>query len=394
MHDGIPRARDGRFRVAFAAVFTACMLGFLSVGCVLPVLPRYVRGPLDGGDVAVGVVIGAFAVAAIVTRPIAGRAADARGRRVVVFAGMLAMVLAGALYYVPAGIPALLASRLALGIGEGLVFTAGLAWVVDLAPEARRGQVMGLFGLSIWLGLSIGPAIGEGLRTALGYDAVWAFALLAPAVGALVTLQITDRRGRTNPPARSSLLPPAAIRPGSALAMAAVGNAAITAFIVLYLDSRGGHGALVFVLFAVAVVGSRLLGSRLPDLVGGRRAALAAAGAEATGLAVIALADHWTLAAAGAMLVGTGWSLLFPSLALMVVSDAGERRRAEALGTYTAFFDLGFGLGAPLLGVISSLAGYPAAFWAAAGFALAGGVITAGGASGRVRAAAAQKASA
>ena len=94
------------------------------------------------------------------------------------------------------------------------------------------------------------------------------------------------------------------------------------------------------------------------------------------------------------MLVGTGWSLLFPSLALMVVSDAGERRRAEALGTYTAFFDLGFGLGAPLVGVISALAGYPAAFWAAAAFALAGGAITAAGASRRVGAAAAQRASA
>jgi MFS family permease len=370
------------------------MLGFLSVGCVLPVLPRYVRGPLDGGDVAVGIVIGAFAVAAIVTRPVAGRLADAHGRRVVVLAGTLAMSVAGALYFMPAGIPGLLASRLALGAGEGLVFTAGLAWVVDLAPEARRGQVIGLFGLSIWLGLSIGPAIGEGLRTSLGYDAVWAFALLAPVVGALVTLRITDPRGRGAAVARTSLLPRAAIRPGSALAMAAVGNAAITAFIVLYLDSRGGHGALVFVLFAVAVVGSRLLGSRLPDLVGGRRAALAAAAAEATGLAVIALANHWPLAAVGAMLVGAGWSLLFPSLALMVVTGAGERRRAEALGTYTAFFDLGFGLGAPLVGVISALAGYPAAFWAAAGFAVVGGAITAAGAGRDVRATAPQRASA
>ena len=63
----------------------------------------------------------------------------------------------------------------------------------------------------------------------------------------------------------------------------------------------------------------------------------------------------------------------------MVVTDAGERRRAEALGTYTAFFDLGFGLGAPLVGAISSLAGYPAAFWASAAFAVAGGVNHRGG---------------
>ena len=369
------------------------MLGFLAVGCVLPVLPRYVRGPLDASDLVVGVVIGSFAVAAIVTRPLAGRLADARGRRAVVFAGMLAMALAGALYFVPAGIPGLLLTRLALGVGEGLVFTAGSAWVVDLAPQDRRGQIIGLFGLSIWVGLSLGPAIGDSLLNLLGYDAVWTFALLTPLAGAVLVARLADPHV-PGAPERRSFLPHAALRPGSALAMAAVGNAAITAFIVLYLEGRGGHGALVFVLFAIAVVGSRLLGSRLPDVIGPRRSAVAAAGAETAGLAIIALASHWTVAAAGAMLVGTGWSLLFPSLALMVVTDAGERRRAEALGTYTAFFDLGFGLGAPLVGAISSLAGYPAAFWASAAFAVAGGVITAVGRSTRVSGAATQRASA
>lgn len=357
------------------------MLTFLAVGAVLPVLPRYVRGPLGSTDLVVGVVIGAFAVTAIVTRPLAGRAADARGRRKVVLAGAVAVAIAGALYFVPAGIPGLLLARLVLGVGEGLVFTAGAAWVLDLAPEDRRGQIIGLFGLSIWVGLSAGPAIGDALLSVGGYDAVWAFSVLSPIAGAAVALCMVDR-GVRSVPERRSLLPRAAIRPGSALALAAVGNAAISAFIVLHLASRGGHGTLVFVLFAAAVVGSRLLGSRLPDLVGARRSAMAAAGSEAVGLVIIALADDWTGAAAGAVLVGGGWSLLFPSLALMVVTGAGESRRAEALGTYTAFFDLGFGLGAPLIGAVASLADYPTAFWVAAGFAVAGGAVTALGAVG------------
>lgn len=372
-------------RLAFAGVFVACMLGFLAVGSVLPVLPRYVRGPLDSSDVAVGVVIGAFALAAIVTRPLAGRVADARGRRTVVLAGTLALGAAGALYFLPLGVVGLLFARLVLGVGEGLVFTAGTAWVVDLAPVDRRGQIIGLFGLSIWTGLSLGPAIGEGVLSLGGYDAVWAFAALAPLAGALVAMRIPEVRGFRTAPERRSLLPVAALRPGSALAMAAVGNAAISAFIVLHLASRGGHGTLVFVLFAAAVVGSRLLGSRVPDRLGGRRSAAMAAGTEAAGLAIIALAGHWTLAAAGAMLVGAGWSMLFPSLALMVVTGAGEQRRAEALGTYTAFFDLGFGLGAPLIGAVAALAGYPAAFWVAAAFALGDGIVT-GTAPPRVRA--------
>ena len=59
--------------------------------------------------------------------------------------------------------PGLLVARLVLGAGEGAVFTAGATWVVDIAPVARRGQAIGLFGLAVWGALSAGPLIGEGL---------------------------------------------------------------------------------------------------------------------------------------------------------------------------------------------------------------------------------------
>ena len=40
------------------------------------------------------------------------------------------------------------------------------------------------------------------------------------------------------------------------------------------------------------------------------------------------------------------------------------------MGTFTAFFDLGVGLGGPLAGIAAAAGGYPAAFWFAAGCAL------------------------
>ena len=54
---------------------------------MLPVLPRYVRGPLDAGNVAVGVVIGSYAVTGLLLRPFAGRLADHRGRKPTVLIG-------------------------------------------------------------------------------------------------------------------------------------------------------------------------------------------------------------------------------------------------------------------------------------------------------------------
>src|SRR5688572_13025977 len=72
--------------VAFAHVFLATLFCFVAVGAVLPILPRYVVGPLAGGDVEVGLVAGVFAFTSIIGRPIGGRLADERGRRIVVLA--------------------------------------------------------------------------------------------------------------------------------------------------------------------------------------------------------------------------------------------------------------------------------------------------------------------
>jgi MFS family permease len=180
---------SGRSLTAFAGVFGSALLAFLAVGCVLPVLPRYVHGPLHAGDVWVGVVTGAFAFTAVVARPVAGRLADRRGRRAVVSGGALLVALGGALYFIPGGVPSLLVARLVLGAGEGAVFTAGATWVVDLAPVARRGQAIGLFGLAVWGALSAGPLIGEGLFQAGGYSLVWAFATVSPLVGVVLALR-------------------------------------------------------------------------------------------------------------------------------------------------------------------------------------------------------------
>ena len=355
---------------AFAGVFSATLLGFLAIGAVLPVLPRYVTGPLGEGDVWVGVVTGAFAVTAVIGRPIGGRWADRRGRRRVVLCGLLLSSLAGLLYFLPWGVGGLLLARLVLGVGDGWVFTAGLAWTVDLAPQRRRGQAIAMYGLAIWGGLSLGPIAGEAAYALGGFDAVWAFSALSPLAGALVALTVADRRPVSTRRERGTFLPAAALRPGAALFLANVGYAALAGFIVLHLAELGvGHGAAVFTTFAAAVVFARLALAWLPDRVGPRATAIAAALGQAAGLAIIAAAGGLAAAVAGALVMGAGFSLLFPSLALLVVERVDEQERGAAMGAFTSFFDLGVGIGAPLAGAVSALAGYPAAFAVAAGCA-------------------------
>jgi MFS family permease len=367
------RPRITPARLAFAGIFVVTGLGLVAVGATLPVLPRYVKGPIGGSDLDVGVVTGAFAITGLACRPLAGRLADRRGRRLVVVGGAISTAIAGVLYFVPAGVPGLIVARLFLGVGEGAVYTAGSAWIVDMAPVDRRGRIIGLYGLAIWGGLALGPPIGELILQASSYELVWAFAAAAPLAGALLALRIpesfTPRPGRAGD---QRLIAREALRPGIGLSLAIVGYATMAAFVVLHLDERGvGHGAAVFTAFAVSVVAMRVVGGWLPDRFGSIPCVIGAGISEAAGLLVIAAADSIPVALIGAVAMGSGFSLLFPSLALLVLNRVPAERRGAAMGTFTAFFDLGMGIGSPLAGAAVALGGYPAAFVVAAVCALA-----------------------
>jgi MFS family permease len=359
--------------VAFAGVFAVTFCCLLAVGAVLPVLPRFVRGPLDAGNIAVGVVIGSYAVTGLLLRPFAGRLADHRGRKPTVMLGSVLVALGGLMYLLPLGVPGLIAARLVLGGGEGTVFTAGSAWIVDLAPPGRRGRVIGLYGLAVWGALSIGPLVGELIRHASGYTAVWLFAAAAPLLGAIIATRVPDpfRPASLLEEEHHSLIEREALRPGAALALASIGYATVAAFVVLHLDARGvGHGATVFGAFATMVVLTRLIGGDLPDRIGPARIAAAAAVVEAIGLATMGIATSLPIALAGALAMGAAFSLLYPSLSLIVVSRVSDSRRGAALGTFTAFFDAGVGLGAPLAGLAAAVVSYEGAFLLSAAIAL------------------------
>ena len=363
---------------AFAGIFAATLLTLMAVGAYLPVLPHYVRGPLDYGSLAVGLVIGAFGFTAVASRPLAGRFADQRGRRPVVAAGALLAAIAGVLHFVHAGLPGIIVARLVLGAGEGTVFTAGATWVVDLAPRERRARVIGLYGLAVWGGLSSGPLIGSALFHAFHFDAVWAFCAISPLVGAVIALLVPETFRPTPKDEPRRLIARESVHPGIALALATVGYAAMASFIVLYLDSKHiGHGAAAFAAFAVTVVLTRLAGGDLPDRIGPVRCAAGAAAVSAVGLSLIALADSLGVALAGAICMGLAFALIYPSLSLVAINSVDDSRRGAALGTFTAFFDLGFLMGGPLTGLAASLGGYSAAFWLAAGFAIATIVVAA-----------------
>lgn len=373
-----PPAPAQRAGASFAGLFTATFLGLVAVGSLLPVLPRYVRGPLDDGNIAVGIVIGAYAVSGLLLRPVAGRLADRWGRKPTLIAGTVLLAVSGAFNLASLGLAGLIVARLVLGAGEGALYTAGSAWIVDIAPLARRGRVLGLYGLAVWGGLSVGPLAGELVLDAGGYTAVWILAAALPLLGGLVATRVTDPFRPQTHAEPHPLIAPEAVGPGAAIALASAGYAALAAFVVLHLEARGiGDGAIVFAAFAASLVLARLIAGDLPDRLGPARVAIVTVLVEAAGLLAIGFAHSLVVALLGAMAMGAAFSLLNPALMLIAVGRVSESARGAAMGTYTAFFDAGVGIGAPIAGLAAALSGYEGAFVLAAAISVASAALIA-----------------
>lgn len=133
-----------------------CWGTFTAFGMLVPVIPRLVTENFHGSVTLVGAAFTTAAVVALLLRPVAGRLAQRCGTRRVMAWGAIVAAASGATYALPLGAPGLLAARVGTGMAEALLMTAGAVWAVSLAPQARRGQVVGLYGLSMWGGLSVG----------------------------------------------------------------------------------------------------------------------------------------------------------------------------------------------------------------------------------------------
>ncbi|MET9066192.1 MFS transporter [Streptosporangium sandarakinum] len=400
-------------RLALVGVFGGLFCGYVGLSAVIPVLPGFVRERYGASDVAVGLVVMATAFTALLVRPVAGHLADRHGHRLVMLAGALIIAVGGVLYFLPLGVTGLVPLRLLLGVGEAALFTAGAVWTVALAPHERRGQLIGLYGVSMWGGISAGTFLGAAMLP-LGYGAVWAFSGAAALVGLLLisASPVHARAGRrgevpgeisdgevpggtvsggdsgggpsgdgergTGPAGggrRGSghrLLVRPALLPGTALALAAAGYVGLAAFVVLHLRARGiDSGVAVLSCFSAVYAGTRLFIGHLPDRLGPRRVAVWCGIGEAAGLLVVAAAPNLPVALIGSVITGVGFSLLHPSLSLMVMDLADPAEQGAAIGAYTSFWDLGLALWGPLIGAVATGFGYPAVFVAGAACAVA-----------------------
>lgn len=354
----------------FAALFVSALAFFGAGGIVLPVATRFANGPLDASGLGVGVGIGAFSIAALAFRPVVGWASDRFGRRPLLLVGGLVTVGAFAAHLFATTLPLFVVVRAVYGIGEALFFVAAVAAVTDLAPEERRGEAINIASLSVYLGLAIGPFIGETLLAAAGFAVVWIVAAATAGVATGLALLVPETAPAVlaaaasgERPPRGRLFHPAGLLPGFLILTGAWGMAGFLTFLPLHASRVGLDGAgLPLAMYAFIVVGLRIVFVKLPDQVGAARLSGGALVVGAIGLALVGTLPGVIGLFIGTAIFAAGIAFMFPALITLAVGRVDESERGSVVGTASAFLDLSFGLAPALLGIVVDASGYPGVF--------------------------------
>ncbi len=370
-------------RILSVVIFT--FFCYLSVGLPLAVLPGFVKNHLGFSSFIAGLIISIQYFATLLSRPQSGRLADRFGPKRVVMLGLLCCGMSGVLTIVAALLSswpwlslALLAiGRLFLGVGESFSSTGSTLWGMNIVGPLQTARVISWNGVATYLAMAVGAPLGVLLNSEFGISGFAGLIALMGVAGYLmasrkpaVTVSVGERIPFHRVFSRVWLY-------GLALGFGTIGFGVIATFITLYFASRDWQGAAyALTLFSLGFVLVRLGFGRFITRFGGLRVSLFSFLLECLGLLIIWQADSAWLVGVGAFLTGSGFSLVFPALGVEAVKRVERQDQGSALGTYSAFLDLGLGLTGPVAGLFIGHWGMQSVYLAAAIMVLGALLIT------------------
>ena len=143
----------------FATLFFSIFATVTGVGIVIPLLPIYAH-ELGASGFYIGMIFGSFSLARTFFLPYFGRLSDRRGRKPLIVPALLAYAAISLGFIVFTDINALIFLRFLQGIASAMLMPIIQAYIGDITPPGKEGFTMGLFNMSMFSGLSIGPFLG------------------------------------------------------------------------------------------------------------------------------------------------------------------------------------------------------------------------------------------
>jgi predicted MFS family arabinose efflux permease len=340
---------------AFSSVFTI----------LVPTIPIYLSRS-EVKEAEIGFLIGVFSFSSLILRPIVGRALSNIPERKFMITGTLLYVFSSIAYLLAPPFWPLLAVRIFHGIGLALFTTAIYTLVANITPEMHRGQLISYFYLSMNMAYALGPYFGMVLINRYNFVVLFLVCTGLSLCSLFITMKLDKRK--VIPLERQSLeiqslLSREALPPSIIVFMLNIIWGTLCAFFPLHALRHGvSNPGIFFIFIAITLILGRTLGGKILDIYNRKKVLIPCLTAIIISLAILTFSTTLAMFILAAVVLGTGWALLYPSLLIYAIESAGSAR-GPAMATFTGLADLGTGIGPMIMGIIIQWTSYPIMFF-------------------------------
>lgn len=364
-------SKEKLWNANYIKVMTTNFLLYFAFYLLTPLLPLYLSETFGATKDTIGIVLSGYTVAALIVRPFCGYVVDSFSRKKVLMLCLsgFAVFFAG---YIAAGTILMFAICRTLHGGPfGAVTVANSTCAIDVLPSSRRNEGIGLYGLSNNLAMAIAPSIGIYLHNMVDSYMIlfWiAFVVAISAVLIAWTIRLPEKdiiRNKEKLSLDRFFLTRAWLLAIN-IAMFGFCWGVLSNYLAIYskevLSITGGTGTY-FALLSMGLFSSRLQGRKA--LSQGKLTQNAAEGMliSLVGFTLFVAIPHPVAYYLSAILIGLGNGHLYPAFLNMFVHVARHDQRGTANSSILTGWDLGFGIGCLLGGIVAEHFGYTATFW-------------------------------
>ena len=332
------------------------LLAFASFFLTLSSLPLWA---VDGGASvgSAGIMTTALLAATVACQLLVPRAERRLGLPRLLAIGLVALGLPTPLYLVSQDLGWLAAVSAVRGIGFAILTVVGASLTATLAPPGRRGEAIGLYGVSVAIPQLLCVPGGASLALGGRFDVV-AILAMAPLLALPLVRRFRGIDTAGEPQRAGGREALRAVLPACLVlaVVTAVGGGLVTFLPVERPD--GAVAGLALLLFGVVAAIGRWGVGRIVDRTGSTRVLLPVALVLcAGGIAVVAAglsSDAAGLVVAGAAIAGAGYGSVQNLTLVAAFGRAGPARESTASATWNASFDTGTAIGAWAVGAIAA----------------------------------------
>jgi MFS family permease len=339
------------------------LLIYMGFYMLVPTLPAYAK-QTGGSNLEASLVVSLFSITSLIFRLLMGTILDNFDIKPLLIIGTI-ILGASTLSFIWLPLAAIIIVRIIQGIGWGIASTATAAIFTNLVPEARRGEGMGYYSLSMIVSMSLAPVVAIIIMNLYSFKYISIFSLGLVLTGTLLIKAVTIPKNNSNINKQENsfsflnLFEKNALLPSFLCFLLTITLCGIMSYIMLYgKELSMANIGLYFIGHVTMILITRPFIGKIFDKKGHVMIVIPGSISMIAGLIILSYTHTVLVLIIASLFYGLGYGAVQPSLQVWAVNRSPEHRKGAANGTFLSSMDLAFTLGSILLSFIAESKSY------------------------------------